>query len=818
MRITQKKTSKISTLFFAYATCSLVILLSIITPAYCIDNIDKLRVKAVIEARDGNTQLAIEHLERLYLSTPQDIPLRSDLIILYSWNEEYQKAINLYQQYQADTYPEYIHTASIANYRHLGETSKALTAIAYLLEKTPNNPSYLLKKAQLQVDNNLPDKARQTIDQLLSSGKDSADLRKVLAYLNANQNNWIGSLQDYQYILDNSPNDREGVRGTVQSLVQLGAPYAATTFTTPSKNLFDNKELANILVVKGALLLRWSSYSSKNKEESFLYASQALLLQIQALALLQKIENTASQERNIQQDMVVSLKNLESFQASTSLFEQLHDMAKVPPYVSHAAATSYLGLKKPKQAITLLQDILQVEPDNYNAKQTLFYSYIEDEDYNAAYALVDQEIQQQPQFLQFKGSTEQYSHNRYLDVVVLSTQARLYGDQLKKAWESAESLSNEAPANDWLMQVAGEAALARGWPRKAYNKYHTASLLNPENNDTLEGMAQSLLQQNQYTYAGEILSNLKENHPIENSTLRLEKDIHWLNRPDLWADFELSYSNGPEQSGDGVTASTELISSPINENVRLHALARYAWSEIPEGEETYSKFGAGIEYGNRATEITATMNMNKSTIDEMGGVLRGIWAPDDYWHFSLAGEYFSDATPLRALYHSIRQDRINGSIQYRWSESRVASVIVNSGWFTDDNYRFEAGASFSERIIDIPHFDVDAIVDAYGSTNSERETAYYNPEADFSLKGILRADHTLYKHYETKVGQKIETGFGSYTQRNFDTGMTGHLRYELSYSFSPRIEALIGGEAGKNRYDGENEPYYKINFLIHAKL
>ncbi len=818
MSISQKSPCNLFFHLLRIATCLTAIFLFSTLPSYGLDNVDQLREKAVIEARNGNTQLAIEQLEKLYQSSPQNIPLRNDLVIVYGWNKEYKKATELYQQHQADTFPEFVHTAIITNYRHLKETAKALTVIQHLLEKDPDNPSYLLKKAQLLIDNNQPTEARQTLDHILTSGEDNVDLRKVSAYLNSNQDNWIGSLQDYQYILEKSPNDRDSIRGTVQSLIQLGAPYAAATNATPHKKLFNKKELANILAVKSGLHLRWSSYSSKNKTESLLYANQALLLQLQALAMLQNVENTESQKRDIQYDMIVSLKNLELFQASKSLFEQLQEVGKVPPYVSYAAATSYLALKQPKQAITLLHDVLKIEPDNYYAKQTLFYCYIEDGDFNAAYALTDQEIKQQPQFLQFKGSTEQYSHNRYLDMVVLSTQARLYGDQLEKAWESAESLSNDAPANDWLMQVAGETALARGWPRKAYDNYHTASLLNPENNDALEGMAQSLLQQNQYTNAGEILSTLKENYPIENSTLRLEKDLHWLNRPDLWADFELSYSNGPEQSGNGITASTELISSPINENVRIHALGRYAWSEIPEGEETYSRFGAGIEYGNRATEITATLNMNKSTIDEVGGVLRGIWTPDDYWRLSLAGEYFSDATPLRALYHNIREDLINGSIQYRWNESRIASLIVNSGWFTDNNYRFEAGASFSERIIDIPHFDVDAIVDAYGSTNSERETAYYNPEADFSLKGILRADHTLYRHYETKISQKIETGIGSYTQKNYDTGMTGHLRYELNYSFSPRIEALIGGEAGKNRYDGEDEPYYKINFLIHAKL
>jgi biofilm PGA synthesis protein PgaA len=265
-------------------------------------------------------------------------------------------------------------------------------------------------------------------------------------------------------------------------------------------------------------------------------------------------------------------------------------------------------------------------------------------------------------------------------------------------------------------------------------------------------------------------------------------------------------------------ATGELISSPINHLFHLSFQGSYSWSELPEGEESLSRYGGGIEYIGEQLSVLALINYNDSTVEETGGVLRGNWSPDDHWSLRLQGERFSDATPLRALFYGIREDRIIGSGAYRWNESRSLYMSLSSGWFTDDNHRVEGSVSFTERLIDEPRFDLDLILDLYGSTNSRDNAPYFNPQEDLSGKGVIKAEHIIYRLYETSLSQQVTAGLGVYAQENYSTGITGKLGYELRLRYHPRIEATLGGELGQNRYDGEDEPYYKFNFLIHGKF
>ncbi len=375
-----------------------------------------------------------------------------------------------------------------------------------------------------------------------------------------------------------------------------------------------------------------------------------------------------------------------------------------------------------------------------------------------------------------------------------------------------------APGNDWLTQVTGEVALARDWPRKAHQLFLKATLLNPENNDAKALMARSKIRIHDYREAEKILHELELKHPIEKSTLQLKKDLYRAKRPDLWADITFSNSQGPEQSGDGVVASTELISSAISDAFRVNAQGIYSWSEIPEGEESLTKFLGGIEYAKDSLEVLGQISTNNSTVNELGGLLRLNWLPDDYWKLSLQGERFAGSTPLRALYYGIRADKIGGSVGYRWHESRSINFNLNSSQFTDSNDRFEAGINFTEKLFDVPLLDIDGTIELYGSKNSREDAPYFNPEQDLSAQAVLKAEHILYRFYDTNISHKLEAGGGIYEQKHYDTGWIAHLRYEQRYSFYQHIEAVLGGELGRNMYDGEPEPYYQINALLHAKF
>lgn len=331
-------------------------------------------------------------------------------------------------------------------------------------------------------------------------------------------------------------------------------------------------------------------------------------------------------------------------------------------------------------------------------------------------------------------------------------------------------------------------------------------------------MAQSDIRFHRYEKASEKLAILQRDNPLERSTATVAKDLRYAALPNLWADIELSYAEGPEQSGDGIKATSELISAPINHNLHISIQGSYAWSELLEGEESRTTYGGGVEYIGEEISVLSLLQYNDSTLDEVGGLLRGKWSPDDHWSLGLQGELFSDATPLRALYYGIREDRLLASTTYRWHESRSLYFSIGAGWFTDDNDRIESSMSFTERVIDIPRFDLDLNLDLYGSNNTRDDAPYFNPESDFSTKARATAQHIIYRAYEKSVTQKLSGSVGLYAQENYSTGPTANIGYNLLYNYYPWIEMNLGAEFGQNRYDGEDEPYYTFTFLIHARF
>jgi biofilm PGA synthesis protein PgaA len=130
----------------------------------------------------------------------------------------------------------------------------------------------------------------------------------------------------------------------------------------------------------------------------------------------------------------------------------------------------------------------------------------------------------------------------------------------------------------------------------------------------------------------------------------------------------------------------------------------------------------------------------------------------------------------------------------------------------------EGGARITQRLIDIPRFDLDGSIDLYGSQNSRKDAPYYNPEHDFSTRLSLRAEHVLYRFYKKAVVHSLTAGWGMYDQKYYDEDWVGNIRYEHRYSGSSSVEGGAGIEVGRNVYDGQPEPFFALNFMLHAKF
>ena len=771
--------------------------------------------QAVKIARQGQANKGAEILMQLHRQQPENKAITSDLIVVLGWAGKNRQAATLFEQNKSTDYPVYVRFAMVNTYRNLKQTALALKLQNELIAQNPGHDQYLLRKALLLIDENRLDAAAQILGSIAGRAAQNRDFHFASAYLHERQADWYAALNDYETLLQLLPGDAALLRKEVLALSRMRAATLALEKSRLNPKLLGVEQLARMISGRAAELLRWSTGANKDYRESRFFALQALALQLEGLAL---VSGNQVQRRAIMLDMLITLRTLRQMKNLQMLYESLLRDGPVPDFVHQALADSLLATRHPEQSRKIYQQLAEKNPKNYQANLGLFYSFVEEEDFDSAYRLIDSMAIREPKFRIFWDSKSKYPNERYLDLQVTSIQARFYGNQLEDAWNRINDLVVQAPRNNWLLEVRGQVSRAREWPRQALADYHLAGLIAPESLDAWVGKAASLIDLHRYREARPLLDELLEKHPQEHGTRDLATQWRFSRKPTYWGDITYGNSSGPELNGDGMLASAEVISSPIDDVWKMSAGYRYAWSQIIEGEETFRRSSLGLEYNRGDWDLLGYVNYNDSDVQEAGGKVKVIWQPDDFWNLSLTGERFAESTPLRALYHGIRADAATVSAVYRASEMRTLSANVKFSPFTDGNDRIEGGATVRQRLLDIPHLDIDGRVELYASTNSETNVPYYSPEYDFSLQGALHADHVYHREYDHVFAHQLDVGYGFYEQKGYVSRWIGHIRYEQRYRFSPWVEILAGAEVGQNVYDGHAEPYRLIRFMINGKF
>ncbi len=800
---------------------SLLVLSSMVSlPAtlFAIPLLARQHEQAVQLARQGDYQNALHQLERLHAKKPADRGITGDLIVIAGWAGQYEQARNLYEKSAPDIFPEYVHYAMVNVYRNLHNPEKGLQLLDGLLKKHPDTFRWQVRRALLLIDMGRLDLAEQILQELAGRAVNSKDLSLASAYLHETRRDWLAALADYQNALSLAPKDRELLKKQVQALNQVHAPACALDLMKNTDGIIDNTEMAWLLTGRAAELLRWASDARKNFKETRLFSMQALALQLEALSLFDPGTAKEGQRRQIYLDMLVTLRNLRQMENLQALYAALSQEGSMPDYTRQALADSLLATHDPGQAGILYKELVAKNPKNYQASLGLFYAYVENEDFDEAFQLIDSMVRHEPRYITFWDSPHKYPSEQYLSLRVTALQARFYADQLEDAWAGIARMIEQAPANGWLREVRGQISNARDWPRHGLDDFQIASLLAPESLDAVAGKAASLIQMSRFKEARPILARVEQEYPHEHATTDLAEQWRFARKPAYWSDLTFSRSSGPDLNGRGILASAELISPPVNDVWYLSAAYRYAWSEIIEGEETFERSSAGLEYRRGDWDLLGRVTYNDSTRTEPGGSIRVVWQPDDYWRLMIGGERFAVSTPLRALHHDIRADALSGSVTCRASERRSSSLSVQVSDFTDGNTRLEGGARFRQRFVDIPHLDIDGRIELYGSTNSQTSVPYYSPEHDYSLQGAVHVDHVYSRHYDHLFAQQLDLGYGFYDQKGYAARWIGHVRYEHRYRFTPWLEALAGLEYGRNVYDGHAEPYHLFRFMINGKF
>ena len=161
---------------------------------------------------------------------------------------------------------------------------------------------------------------------------------------------------------------------------------------------------------------------------------------------------------------------------------------------------------------------------------------------------------------------------------------------------------------------------------------------------------------------------------------------------------------------------------------------------------------------------------------------------------------------MRGLLFGITADEYAAKAQYRWHESRSIAASFSYLPFTDGNQRLAGGVTFSERLVNIPGFDLTGRLEAYASSNTLGGlTPYYNPTRDLSLTGGMLVEHVLWRRYDTSLVHALTLDAGLYAEQGYANDWTGTLAYEHRWRFDPLTEFRYGVQLMRRVYDGSVE-------------
>ena len=475
------------------------------------------------------------------------------------------------------------------------------------------------------------------------------------------------------------------------------------------------------------------------------------------------------------------------------------EQVSLPGYALQAAADAFLYLEQPRQAGELYQRVLQLEPQNFEASQGLFFAYVEQENFERAIALAEN----------LRASRAKAPHGSddpsRLDTELLATVGQLFAGDLAEAQSRLTPMYRQAPANVDIIGELGGLYGARGWPRRAEETIGLGLALDPEYLPLRTGWAENRLDLAEFTQAEQLIGKLGEQYPEHKGVQRLQRLWQAHNMRELQVSVASGWSSGSTFGSQDLSLTATLFSAPVGYRYRGFVSTYLDQATFPEGDKTLQRYGAGIEYRHRDLTGSAELTWNASGGEKFGARLAATWFPDDVWSAPFELEVFSRETPLRALKHGIHADAASVGVAYRRDELQRWHLNVQVMDFSDDNFRYSVLGGVEQGLIVWPHYRLNGSLDFYTSGNSITDTPYFNPRQDADLTLTLENDWLLYRHYRFSFRNRLAVSVGGYWQQDFGTDPTAAVRYEHVWEYSPRFFLLYGVSFARRTYDGDGE-------------
>nr|MCH9671533.1 poly-beta-1,6 N-acetyl-D-glucosamine export porin PgaA [Gammaproteobacteria bacterium] len=759
--------------------------------------------QAVEMARAGDAAGGADRLERLHKLDPNNQPLLADLIVVSVWADRIDRAISLSAKLPGAKLPGYALTTLAQGARDGRRFAEAARFYQRLVGRE-DKPEYHFKQVMTLAEAGEHQRARARISALASRFGRNANYHHAKAYAHRQAEQYVAAAGAYEDAVTLSPADENLRREQILNLADMGAPHLAVRLLNQFPNVLDASQRRRVLGDRAAMQIRWGEVAGDRPPTRFAQTDRALAY-LDDIA----VPSSASPASGIQRttfDSMVALRDRVRMDEVVALYEKLGSPPEeIPTYAVLALADAFLYLEQPEVAGPLYELVRTRDPTHFVAGLSLFYTYVELERHAEAIALIDELEAQQPVWIKSQSEKIVKANPKRERAATLAGLARGFADDLGGAEQRLGALLRMAPLNADIESEVATVERWRGWPRRAYQRFHRIRAETREHLSADIGVAHTALDLQYWREAQGAIHALLADYPEHKGVQSLGRRLRHYRRPFMTFDWRVDESSGGTVSGTrGIDTTVRWWSAPIHDRYRITARHRFGLADFTEGRAVRNRGGIGIDY--RDADWDAEVELNAGTHDhsQFGVSGRGRWT-SDLWRVHGGWETASDEVPLRGARVGLDGRRVFVEAEFRAHESFSASVGAQAIDFDDGNERHAASASVESRVLNLPASKVSLRLDAYASLNDRDDVVYFSPKADWSVDLRAINDLRLYRRYERGVDLRWWLGAGRYWQDAFGTDSTWTAGAELRWRVGHDVLLMLGATRSSRVFDGIRE-------------
>ncbi len=409
----------------------------------------KDHARAIKLARESDFQQSLKILGELHRSFPGDKSVQQDYVAVLSWAERDGEAVSVFDDMCLHHVESYVLEALGKSLRNEQKFEKAVEVYRAALLRFPGHFPFAAGLSYALAESERFKEADKQVERLMLQYPDEVRTLQVAANVERQKGDLMAALYLNQRILDIAPDDNNARRSRILILDKLGASHLALQYAIADSGLLSRKEWLALKSNNAAHHVRWGTMEQPSLQLRYEAADEALNLVQENLSAFDPSEPTDRRFiLRARMDKIVALRHRLLMQEAVDEYEILvQEGAAVPDYVLKAAGDAHLYLKQPQKARDIYLQVLESRPEDFDSRLGLTYAYLELNDFQNAYAIIDATYENEPKFLHPGGSDKPVPNADRLYAEITAALARIHGNDPAEAQARLEKLHAAAPYN-----------------------------------------------------------------------------------------------------------------------------------------------------------------------------------------------------------------------------------------------------------------------------------------------------------------------------------------------------------------------------------